>query len=115
MLTFCNLLIRVELSRIVKKTQSGVIRTNCLECTDRTNVFQAKACARLFEDILPPSAGGDNTLTRVMLKLWHVSGDYISKIYSGTCPNLTSMLSSGRLGDVESLHLGNTSLKRLMQ
>jgi hypothetical protein len=32
--------------------QKGVVRTNCLDCLDRTNVYQAKVCLVQLEEIL---------------------------------------------------------------
>ncbi|OCL04913.1 hypothetical protein AOQ84DRAFT_107100 [Glonium stellatum] len=68
--------------------QSGVLRTNCMDCLDRTNVVQS-ACARtalenqlaahsIFIDLqTDPSTAWFNTL-------WADNGDAISKQYAGT-------------------------------
>ncbi|KAF2497260.1 SacI domain-containing protein [Lophium mytilinum] len=72
------------------QTQSGVLRTNCMDCLDRTNVVQS-ACARTaLESQLAshsppihidlhtdPSTAWFNTL-------WADNGDAISKQYAGT-------------------------------
>ncbi|KAF2843816.1 SacI domain-containing protein [Patellaria atrata CBS 101060] len=69
-------------------TQNGVLRTNCMDCLDRTNVVQA-ACARnILEKQLAdqgvaidlekdPSTSWFNTL-------WADNGDAISRQYAGT-------------------------------
>ena len=70
------------------QTQSGVLRTNCMDCLDRTNVVQS-ACARtILEAQL--SAGSysidlqhDNS-TSWFNTLWADNGDAISKQYAGT-------------------------------
>jgi hypothetical protein len=36
----------------VYQTQRGVMRTNCLDCLDRTNFIQTKLAAHTFESIL---------------------------------------------------------------
>lgn len=53
-------------SRKVLTKQKGVVRTNCLDCLDRTNVFQAKICLKVFEDLLR-SDFNDPNLTKLML------------------------------------------------
>lgn len=70
------------------KTQTGVLRTNCMDCLDRTNVVQS-ACARtILEAQL--SAGSysidlqHDASTSWFNTLWADNGDAISKQYAGT-------------------------------
>jgi hypothetical protein len=42
--------------KVIQK-QNGVVRTNCLDCLDRTNVFQTKVCLKVFLDILKDEPG----------------------------------------------------------
>lgn len=72
----------------VTKKQSGVLRTNCMDCLDRTNVVQS-ACARgALEAQL--SAGSFNIdlqhdpSTSWFNTLWADNGDAISRQYAGT-------------------------------
>ncbi|KAF2011185.1 hypothetical protein BU24DRAFT_427397 [Aaosphaeria arxii CBS 175.79] len=72
----------------VEKKQSGVLRTNCMDCLDRTNVVQS-ACARaILESQL--SAGNCNIdlqndpSTSWFNNLWADNGDAISRQYAGT-------------------------------
>lgn len=72
----------------VTKRQSGVLRTNCMDCLDRTNVVQS-ACARgALEAQL--SAGSFNIdlqndpSTSWFNNLWADNGDAISRQYAGT-------------------------------
>jgi hypothetical protein len=70
------------------KEQSGVLRTNCMDCLDRTNVVQS-ACARTALETqlsegsfnidlqTDPSTSWFNTL-------WADNGDAISRQYAGT-------------------------------
>lgn len=68
--------------------QSGVLRTNCMDCLDRTNVVQA-ACARgvlerqLSEQNIEIDLQNDPS-TAWFNTLWADNGDAISKQYSGT-------------------------------
>ncbi|KAJ4291746.1 hypothetical protein N0V90_009641 [Kalmusia sp. IMI 367209] len=70
------------------QTQSGILRTNCMDCLDRTNVVQS-ACARtILEAQL--SAGSysidlqNDPSTSWFNTLWADNGDAISKQYAGT-------------------------------
>lgn len=38
--------------KTIQLTQKGVIRTNCLDCLDRTNVFQGKVAMTIFDAIV---------------------------------------------------------------
>ena len=72
----------------VTRKQSGVLRTNCMDCLDRTNVVQS-ACARgALENQL--SSGNFNIdlqndpSTSWFNTLWADNGDNISRQYAGT-------------------------------
>ncbi|KAF2795740.1 SacI domain-containing protein [Melanomma pulvis-pyrius CBS 109.77] len=72
----------------VTHKQSGVLRTNCMDCLDRTNVVQS-ACARTaLENQL--SSGNFNIdlqndpSTSWFNTLWADNGDNISRQYAGT-------------------------------
>jgi len=70
------------------QTQSGVLRTNCMDCLDRTNVVQS-ACARITLEA-QLSAGSYNIdlqndpSTSWFNTLWADNGDAISRQYAGT-------------------------------
>ncbi|OAG03782.1 uncharacterized protein CC84DRAFT_1165960 [Paraphaeosphaeria sporulosa] len=71
-----------------KQTQSGVLRTNCMDCLDRTNVVQS-ACARITLEA--QLSAGDYSIdlqndpsTSWFNTLWADNGDAISKQYAGT-------------------------------
>jgi hypothetical protein len=72
----------------ITQQQSGVLRTNCMDCLDRTNVVQS-ACARtVLEAQL--SAGSysidlqNDPSTSWFNTLWADNGDAISRQYAGT-------------------------------
>ncbi|KAI5802895.1 SacI homology domain-containing protein [Pyronema domesticum] len=69
----------------IKQHQAGVLRTNCMDCLDRTNVVQSGSARRALESqlkllnvSLPP--GG----TTFFNLLWADNGDAISKQYAST-------------------------------
>ncbi|KAM8976341.1 synaptojanin-1 [Pelodytes ibericus] len=73
----------------VHRTQSGSIRTNCLDCLDRTNSVQAffglEMLTKQLEDL--GLAEKPQLVTRfqeVFRSMWSTNGDSISKIYAGT-------------------------------
>lgn len=72
----------------VKHKQSGVLRTNCMDCLDRTNVVQS-ACARTALEA-QLSAGSftidlqNDPSTSWFNTLWADNGDNISRQYAGT-------------------------------
>jgi hypothetical protein len=69
----------------IKQHQAGILRTNCMDCLDRTNVVQSGSARRALESqlkllnvSLPP--GG----TSFFNLLWADNGDAISKQYAST-------------------------------
>ncbi|KKY20400.1 hypothetical protein UCDDS831_g04742 [Diplodia seriata] len=72
----------------IVQMQSGVLRTNCMDCLDRTNVVQS-ACAReaLEKQLADQSVSIDlqtDPRTSWFNTLWADNGDAISKQYAGT-------------------------------
>ncbi len=118
----------VETGRPLKQ-QKGVFRTNCLDCLDRTNVFQSKVGALAFicqlqhlgvnlchgrtnRDGLHLLEDFTNPLVVLFRKIWVNNGDNISFQYSGT----TSTHSAANLQGKQTLYTlirhGETSLVR---
>jgi hypothetical protein len=78
----------VELEGQQLSRQSGVLRTNCMDCLDRTNVVQS-ACARRALEMQLKAEGIDFCLqadqsTQWFNTLWADNGDAISKQYAST-------------------------------
>ncbi|GAM87461.1 hypothetical protein ANO11243_054860 [Dothideomycetidae sp. 11243] len=74
-------------SRITRQ-QTGIIRTNCMDCLDRTNVVQSAIAGQILQQQL---ATFDLTIdlstdpkTQWFNTLWADNGDAISKSYAGT-------------------------------
>ena len=78
----------VEKDNMLVERQRGILRTNCMDCLDRTNVVQS-ACGRralemqLKEEGFDLSSQVDQT-TEWFNTLWADNGDAISKQYAST-------------------------------
>ncbi|KAM8813064.1 LOW QUALITY PROTEIN: synaptojanin-1 [Rhynchonycteris naso] len=73
----------------VQRCQGGTVRTNCLDCLDRTNSVQAFLGLEMLAKQLEALglAEKPQLVTRfqeVFRSMWSVNGDSISKIYAGT-------------------------------
>lgn len=78
----------VEVDGKVQTKQRGVLRINCMDCLDRTNVVQSACGQRALEQHLraegfPTNLQADTT-TAWFNTLWADNGDAISKQYSST-------------------------------
>ncbi|KAG8528836.1 uncharacterized protein KY384_006525 [Bacidia gigantensis] len=78
----------VEMKGILPSRQQGIIRTNCMDCLDRSNVVQSAFGQRALEDALKEEGVDVNlrtdTSTQWFNSLWADNGDAISKQYSST-------------------------------
>ena len=99
------------------------MRTNCLDCLDRTNVTQTKIMMRIVEAILDKlkaenrvngeksgldqnkmamlgfgSDNGDGFIFETLKHMWAENGDCISKLYAGTSSTITSVTKTGKQG-----------------
>ena len=76
----------------IRNQQTAVVRTNCMDCLDRTNVVQSMLArwtlTRQLLDlgILQPgqSADDDETFKDLFRNIWADNADVVSKSYSGT-------------------------------
>ena len=118
-------------NKISIKEQRGIIRTNCLDCLDRTNVIQTRIAWRMIEIQL--SFVGINTDTvlgnRFLVtekdkshifmdkfkSLWADMGDYISIQYAGSASTITSITKHGKHGFFGILQHGIASITRFYQ
>jgi SacI homology domain len=78
----------VQVDGKLLRKQTGVLRTNCMDCLDRTNVTQS-ACGRRALESQLKSEGIDMSLqadqtTQWFNTLWADNGDSISKQYAST-------------------------------
>ena len=78
----------IEVNGKIQTKQSGVLRTNCMDCLDRTNVVQSACGQRALEQQLQHEGIAINlqtdTSTQWFNTLWADNGDAISKQYSST-------------------------------
>ncbi|XP_066115610.1 synaptojanin-1 isoform X3 [Saccopteryx bilineata] len=87
----------------VRRCQGGTVRTNCLDCLDRTNSVQAFLGLEMLAKQLEALglAEKPQLVTRfqeVFRSMWSVNGDSISKIYAGTGA-LEGKAKAGKLKD----------------
>ncbi|KAI8908193.1 SacI homology domain-containing protein [Powellomyces hirtus] len=91
-------------SGLVEKRQTSVVRTNCMDCLDRTNVVQSvlartSLTAQLIElGILPPTGRVEDALDveRMFKHIWADNADEISRQYSGTGALKTDFTRGGK-------------------
>jgi len=74
--------------------QNGVIRTNCIDCLDRTNVAQQMISLETLISLVPGLEQPEEW-NESFIYLWAMSGDFISKEYSGTESVLTQVTLKG--------------------
>ena len=78
----------VEQEDTLTRKQGGVLRTNCMDCLDRTNVVQSACAQRVLESQLKQEGLEVNLqndpTTQWFNTLWADNGDAISKQYSST-------------------------------
>ena len=76
------------LSPSQERHQSGVIRTNCMNCFDRTNVMQAAFKAKVLEAQLSEQGTSIDLKTSLSTQcfnsLWADNSDAISRQYTST-------------------------------
>ncbi|XP_078285002.1 phosphatidylinositide phosphatase SAC2-like [Rhinoraja longicauda] len=77
-------------SGVVVTEQEGVLRTNCMDCLDRTNVVQTAISRHILEQqlkvlkLLPPQCRLSHKSLRTFQIMWANNGDAISRQYAGT-------------------------------
>jgi phosphatidylinositol 4-phosphatase len=76
----------------VRRKQTAVVRTNCMDCLDRTNVVQSMlgrwTLTRMLTDLnvirAGESAQDDQAFEHLFRNVWADNADVVSKSYSGT-------------------------------
>ncbi|EEQ32919.1 Phosphoinositide phosphatase sac1 [Microsporum canis] len=104
----------------VRTVQSSVVRTNCMDCLDRTNVVQSMlgrwTLTRQFIDcgILQPGEKTDDDLVfrDLFRNMWADNADVVSKSYSGTGALKTDFTRTGERTKAGALQDGNNSITR---
>ena len=98
----------------IKGDQEGVIRTNCVDCLDRTNAFQTKLSFLAIKNMLEildsekvlsgvkanqiDETQDSGSFMDFFKNIWADNGDHISKIYTGTGATTSSTTRKGKGG-----------------
>lgn len=103
------------------KLQKGIVRTNCIDCLDRTNAAQFIICKEALSHqlrslgVLSPSANldYDSDLINILTEIFHDHGDTIAVQYGGS--NLVNTMDSYRRINQWSSHTRDilNSIKRI--
>jgi phosphatidylinositol 4-phosphatase len=107
----------------ILKTQNGIVRTNCMDCLDRTNVVQSvlarRALLAQFKDfeIVPSETGEDfgpfgDAMVGIFRNVWADNADAISTQYSGTGALKTDFTRTGKRSPMGALQDGINSALR---
>lgn len=103
--------------------QTGVIRTNCIDCLDRTNVVQSVIgrkvlLTQLYQSTLCDQPTGEafeklpDSLEQVFRDIWTMHADALSYLYSGTGALKTDFTRTGKRTKAGALEDGKRSLTR---
>lgn len=102
-----------KLASPAPRSQTGVVRTNCVDCLDRTNVVQGwlgrKALLEALSAVCGASSGnatstslaeaaGSPALERAFKTLWADHGDGVSRQYAGTGALKSGFTRTGKRG-----------------
>jgi hypothetical protein len=107
----------------VRNQQTAVVRTNCMDCLDRTNVVQSMLArwtlTRQLVDIgiLQPgeAASDDSMFEHLFRNLWADNADVVSKSYSGTGALKTDFTRTGERTKAGMLQDLNNSVTRYVR
>lgn len=98
-------------------TQAGVLRTNCIDCLDRTNVVQSAFARHVIQRFLTSvgltGAGDDFDLA--FNGIWADNGDAISREYAGTSALKGDFTRTGKRDWRGALNDATNSLARMWQ
>jgi hypothetical protein len=106
-----------------RTTQTSVVRTNCMDCLDRTNVVQSMlgrwAVTRQLMDagVLRPgeNANDDREFEDLFRNIWADNADVVSKSYSGTGALKTDFTRTGKRTRAGMLQDLNNSITRYVR
>lgn len=106
-----------------QQVQKSVVRTNCMDCLDRTNVVQGTFAKSMVERQLRHVGifGKDDTLEKhvdfwfIFRNVWADHADVISKAYSGTGALKTDFTRTGKRTKEGALQDGVNSLTRYVR
>lgn len=109
----------------VVSLQKGVIRINCLDCLDRTNVVMSRIAWHSFVtqfgkigipvDFDLDDASLASPFVKSFKNLWADNGDLLSYEYTGTGSTISSVTRNGRQGFKGMIEHGMKSISRFYQ
>ena len=107
----------------VRAQQSAVVRTNCMDCLDRTNVVQSMLGRYTLDKqlldagLLPPGqhADDDPGFNDVFRNMWADNADVVSKSYSGTGALKTDFTRTGKRTQLGALMDFSNSITRYVR
>ncbi|KAF1343615.1 SacI homology domain-containing protein [Delphinella strobiligena] len=107
----------------VVKRQSAVVRTNCMDCLDRTNVVQSMLGRFILDrqlvdlGVLQPGqrARDDESFENLFRNVWADNADVVSKSYSGTGALKTDFTRTGKRTRAGALQDLNNSITRYVR
>lgn len=107
----------------IARIQKGVIRTNCMDCLDRTNVVQTRIAIRMLDDQLLKLAKGsreafkeDEAIVNDKIRdIWMINGDMLSRQYSGTSSTISTVTKTGKQGFFGVLKQGMMGIERFFK
>ncbi|KAL6630159.1 SacI homology domain-containing protein [Neocallimastix sp. 'constans'] len=108
-------------NEIVSK-QLGVVRVNCLDCLDRTNVVQTYIALYVFRKFFYNENNanycslvyGDDNFKTVFKNIWADNGDSLSRIYAGTGALKSSITRKGKQTVLGYLNDAKKSINRFV-
>ena len=107
----------------VKNRQSAVVRTNCMDCLDRTNVVQSMlgrfTLSRMLVDLgmlrQGENAQDDQAFEHLFRNVWADNADVVSRSYSGTGALKTDFTRTGKRTRAGALQDLNNSITRYVR
>ncbi|KYG40600.1 hypothetical protein M433DRAFT_8646 [Acidomyces richmondensis BFW] len=107
----------------VRRKQTAVVRTNCMDCLDRTNVIQSMLgrwiATRMLIDVgilRPGEAVQDNPAFESLFRnVWADNADVVSRSYSGTGALKTDFTRTGNRTKAGALQDLNNSITRYLR
>lgn len=105
----------------VRNLQTSVVRSNCMDCLDRTNVVQSMLARwtldRMFVDLGIMNRGSrfkdeDPAFEFLFRNIWADNADIVSKSYSGTGAMKTDLTRLGKRTKGGALQDGNVAITR---
>jgi len=107
----------------VRNRQSAVVRTNCMDCLDRTNVIQSMlgrfTLNRMLVDLgmlrSGENAQDDQAFEHLFRNVWADNADVVSRSYSGTGALKTDFTRTGKRTRAGALQDLNNSITRYVR